>query len=102
MPGVILSGVAEKDGNQFTALCPELDVATCGDTVEEALDMLDDVLQVYIEELVDLGHLDKILQERGVIVRSDIPRKGEEVLVSAHPGKIYRAYVIKIPALAAG
>ena len=55
MPRVILTGVAEKDGNQFTALCPELDVASCGDTVEEALDMLDDALQVYLEAVHDVG-----------------------------------------------
>lgn len=100
MPRVILTGVAEKDGNQFTALCPELDVASCGDTVEEALDMLEEALEVYLEDLADIGNLDRELKECGVTVREDILGEGEEVMVPALPGQIYRAYVMKIPALA--
>lgn len=102
MRGIIVTGIVEREGNQFVSLCPELDVASCGDTAEEALDMLEDALQVYIEDLLDIGNLDKVFLERGVNIRTDIPGKGEKVLVSALPGKIYRAYVMKIPALAAG
>lgn len=102
MRGIIVTGVAEREGNEFVSLCPELGVASCGDTAEEALDMLDDALQVYIEDVLDIGNLDKILLEKGVSIRSDIPDKGEKVLVSAVPGKIFRAYVLKIPALVSG
>ena len=102
MAGVVLTGTVEKECNQFASFCLELGVSSCGDTVEEALDMLEDAIEVYLEELADLGYLDQVFQERGVTVRSDIPGKGEQVLVSALPGKIYRAYAMKIPALAAG
>ena len=72
------------------------------DTVEEALDMLEDAIEVHLEDLADLGNLDRVFRERGIIVRDDVPDKGKEVLVSALPGKIYRAYAMKIPALAVG
>ena len=102
MPRVILTGVAEKDGNLFTATCPELEVASFGDTVEESLDMLEEALEVYLEELADLGYLDRKFQECGVAVLDDIPDKGEEVQASTLPGQVNRTYVMKIPVLAAG
>ena len=102
MRGIVVTGIAEREGDQFFSQCPELDVASCGDTADEALDMLEDALQVYIEDLLDIGNLDKVFQERGVTIRSDIPAEGEKVMVSALPGKIFRAYVMKIPSLAAG
>lgn len=102
MRGIIVTGVAEREGNEFVSLCPELGVASCGDTAEEALDMLDDALQVYIEDVLDIGNLDKVLLEKGVNIRADIPGKDEKVLVSALPGQILRIYVLKIPVLATG
>ena len=100
MLGVILTGVAEKDGNQFTALCPELDVASCGDTAEEALDMLDDALQVYIEALIEVGTLSRVFKERGIEVLDDF-HEAEKVLVSIPPYKTVRAYPRSIPDLVA-
>ena len=100
MRGIIVTGVAEREGNQFVSLCPELGVASCGDTAEDALDMLEDALQVYIEDLLDIGNLDRVFLEKGVNISADVPGKGEKVLVSVLPGTTYRAYVLKIPTLA--
>ena len=45
---VVLTGYTEPEDDGFNAYCPELGVATCGDTVEEVLDSLQDALEVYI------------------------------------------------------
>lgn len=101
MRGIIVTGIAEREDDQFFSICPELDVASCGDTAEEALDMLEDALNVYIEDLLDIGNLERVFQEKGVAIRTDIPAEGEKVMVSTLPGKTYRAYVMKIPSLTA-
>ena len=98
MPRVILTGVAEKDGNQFTALCPELDVASCGDSVEEALDMLEEALEVYLEAVHEVGELAREFQEMGIKVHPDDPKSGEAA-PSSIQGSNVRTYSMQVPDL---
>lgn len=98
MPRVILTGVAEKDGNQFTAICPELDVASCGDTVEEALDMLEEALEVYLEAVHDVGELAREFQEMGIKVHPDNSTPDELAVSSTH-GSNVRTYTMQVPDL---
>lgn len=48
--GVFFSGVVWKEGDMFVALCPELDVASQGGTVEEALENLREAVELYLED----------------------------------------------------
>ena len=73
MANVILTGYAEPDGNQFTAICAELGVATCADTAYEALHNLGEAIDVYLEGLAEVGTLERVLQERGVELHKDAP-----------------------------
>jgi len=45
----VFTGLIWKDGNTFTALCPELDVASQGNTPKEARDMLLEASTLHIE-----------------------------------------------------
>ena len=44
-----LTAVIEKEGNGYVALCPELDIASQGDTVEEARRNLEEALSLFFE-----------------------------------------------------
>jgi len=44
-----LTAIIEREGSGFTALCPEVDVASRGDTVEEARDNLREALELCFE-----------------------------------------------------
>ncbi len=46
-----LTAVIRKGEKQFVALCPEVDVASQGYTVEEALKNLKEAVELYIEEM---------------------------------------------------
>jgi len=46
-----LTAVIKKGEKQFVALCPELDVASQGYTIEEALKNLKEAVELYIEEM---------------------------------------------------
>ncbi len=50
-----LTAVIEPDGKYFTALCLELDVASCGKTPEEAFAALRDAVNVYLSYAVETG-----------------------------------------------
>lgn len=44
------SAVIEKEEGWFVALCPEVDVASQGKTVEEALKNLREAVELYLED----------------------------------------------------
>ena len=50
---VDLSAVITKEGNEYVAVCPELDVASQGDNIEDALAMLKEAVELYVEEKKD-------------------------------------------------
>jgi predicted RNase H-like HicB family nuclease len=44
-----LTAIIEREGNGYVSLCPELDVASQGDTVEQARDNLREALELFLE-----------------------------------------------------
>lgn len=44
-----LAALIERDGDGYVSLCPELDVASQGNTVEEARDNLREALELFVE-----------------------------------------------------
>ena len=43
------AAIVWKEGNQWVSLCPELGVASQGDTPEQAVEMLKEAVELYIE-----------------------------------------------------
>ena len=44
-----LTAIVEKEGSGYVSLCPELDIASQGDTVEEAKENLVEALALFFE-----------------------------------------------------
>jgi predicted RNase H-like HicB family nuclease len=55
-----------KEGNMYVSYCPELDIASCGETVDQAKKNLKEVILINLEEAQKLGTLDDLLQEAGL------------------------------------
>ena len=98
---VVLTGYVEPEDHLFVSYCPELDVASCGDSPEEALDNLGDALAVHLEALGEIGELGRVLKEQRLQVIT-APPPTESVNVSVPPGKTVRAYTQPIPPVAVG
>lgn len=45
----MLTGVIEREGDGFVALCPELDIASEGDTIEDARRNLVEAVELFFE-----------------------------------------------------
>ena len=54
-----------KEGNIFVCYTPFLDLASHGDTVEDALDSFRTTLRLFIEEVTKMGTWDKVLTDCG-------------------------------------
>jgi len=66
--------VVTKEGNQYSSWCPELDIASCGNSPEEAVKNLGDALELYLDTLEQEGEQKQIFKERGLrIVSVDEP-----------------------------
>jgi predicted RNase H-like HicB family nuclease len=91
MGHIVLTGIMEREGDQFVSYCPELGVASCGDTIDEAIDNLDDALQVYLDALEETGELRRVFREKNI--RIDIsPPPFDGVSIKVPPGKICYTY----------
>jgi predicted RNase H-like HicB family nuclease len=44
-----LTGLLEREGAGYVSLCPELDIASQGDTVEQALANLREAVELFLE-----------------------------------------------------
>ena len=53
------------EGDNFVAFCPALNLATQGKTFEEADKAFDELIQIFMEEVIEMGTLDKVLEESG-------------------------------------
>jgi predicted RNase H-like HicB family nuclease len=45
----VYTGIIEREGDLYVALCPELDVASQGTTVEEATSNLREAVELFLE-----------------------------------------------------
>jgi len=61
MKKLILTGEIWQEGNMYTSYCPELDVVSCGHTIEEAKKNLLEVIDIFIEETLEMGTLREII-----------------------------------------
>ncbi|MEI6205240.1 MAG: hypothetical protein WCP20_00525 [Desulfuromonadales bacterium] len=54
-----------KEGSAIVAYCPELDVSSCGDDIEQARVNLKIAVRLFMEEAQKMGTLEDILEESG-------------------------------------
>ena len=73
---IIISEQIWKEGNMYTAYCPELDVGSCGETVAKAQKNLREALEIFIDETARMGTLEEILEEAGYD-----PTSADEILI---------------------
>ena len=45
----VLTAIIEREGDGYVALCPELDVASQGDTIEAARSNLQEAVELFLE-----------------------------------------------------
>lgn len=66
-----LTGIIEREGDGYVALCPELDVASQGDSVEEARRNLAEAVELFFE-CADPAEIESRLRNEVFITRLDI------------------------------
>ena len=70
MPKSSYTAILEKEGDLYVALCPELDVASQGATVEQATANLKEAVELFLES-ADLQEIKRRLHGEVFITRFD-------------------------------
>lgn len=52
-----------KEDETYVAYCPELDISSCGNSVEHAKEMLKTAVRLFLEEAEKMGTLEDVLEE---------------------------------------
>ena len=55
----------KDEGGKVVAYVPGLDIATCGDSLEDAKRMFKEFIEIYFDELLEMGTAEKVLSECG-------------------------------------
>lgn len=63
-----LTNIITKEEKMFFAHCPELDVGSQGETVEEANDNLKDAVGLYLNTIEELETREEIFKKRNITV----------------------------------
>jgi len=54
-----------REGNQFVAYTPALDLSTSGSTFEQVKKRFGEIVQIFFEECVSMGTLENVLLDLG-------------------------------------
>jgi predicted RNase H-like HicB family nuclease len=54
-----------KEGDVYSALAPELNISSFGDTPEDAKNSVYEAIEAFVEECLEMGTLEEILEESG-------------------------------------
>ena len=67
-----LTAVIEREGDGYVALCPQLDIASQGETIEEARANLTEALTLFFET-ADPSEIDRRFQPDVFITQVEVP-----------------------------
>ena len=54
-----------KEGDLYVGLCPELNVSSFGDDIEDAKRSLQEAVEAFVEACEEMGTLNEVLEEAG-------------------------------------
>ena len=72
-----LTAIIKKGEKQYVALCPEVDVASQGHTIEEALNNLKEAVELHIEVM---GLPEGISNEEAIITSIEVSNEASQIV----------------------
>ena len=72
------TAVVWKETEGYVSKCPELEVASCGDSLESAIENLKEAVHLYLENALELGTMEDI--QESLVARDKFTARLEAVL----------------------
>jgi len=91
-----------KEGKQWTALCVELGTAAFGETLESACEAINDMIELHLNSLDQLGTREAFLKKHGVKFHRGVPDADPKPRsVTVRPGDFVTTRTERIPVVMA-
>ncbi|MBI2558421.1 type II toxin-antitoxin system HicB family antitoxin [Candidatus Woesearchaeota archaeon] len=71
---LLLNVIVRQEDKGYSVICPELNVASQGETFEESIANIKEAVELYIESAEELGTLDEVLGQMG-LTKEDLKKK---------------------------
>ena len=55
-----------KEGNMYVSYCPEMDIASCGESIQQAKKNLMEAILINVEETKKMGTFEQFIEECGL------------------------------------
>ena len=55
-----------KEGNMYISYCPEFDISSCGENIQQAKNNLLEAIHINIEETKKMGTFERFIEESGL------------------------------------
>jgi len=85
-----------QENSHFVSACPELDVASCGDTIDEALKNIREATLLYLNTIEEQGERQRIFHEKRITLHHKEPPERKRVEVK--PNELVSTFLASIPA----
>ena len=63
---LLLNVIVKQEDKGYSVICPELNVASQGETFEETIENIKEAVELHIESAEELGILDEVLEQLGL------------------------------------
>jgi len=63
---ILLTGIIKEEDKGYSVVCPEINVASQGETFEETIRNIKEAVELYIESAEQLGIMDEVLEQLGI------------------------------------
>ncbi|MBI3051836.1 type II toxin-antitoxin system HicB family antitoxin [Candidatus Woesearchaeota archaeon] len=63
---ILINVIVKEEDKGYSVICPELNVASQGETFEEGISNIKEAVELYIESAEQLGIFDEVLEQLGI------------------------------------
>ena len=92
---ILMSLVASEEEGGYASVCPELGVASQGETAEEAISNLRDAALIFLNTIEQLGQRERVFKERHIKIHLHKPTEANVKL--NQPSQLASYLVARIP-----
>ena len=92
---IVVTHIIKKENDQYVAVCPEFDVSSFGDTVEETNENLKEAITLYLDGIDELKIRDQVFKEKSIKTYIDRPKSVEMNKYKFEKGLYNQPFIIK-------
>jgi len=90
---IICNAYIKREGEMYSAVCIEFDVASCGHTPEEAYKNVIEAVTIHLRDAQELGTLEEVLAEVGFEAPAEI---ADDVTTQAAPVMLGAPFIAEV------